>query len=464
MSKLPRKTKKEGTVVALPLQEGTELELDWKSSKGVATEPYNSAANVFAIMHQHPKFSGKFGFNVWTLSSDWLEDIELGGALIKAGEVEDSHMVLLQRELAKMPGMGVTYSLANINAGFEAAAKEFRIDPIRGWLEYCGGKWDGKERAKFHLRDMFNAEDTSYTREVSLKSLLVSACRVKFPGCTADSILVLEGPQAVGKSKWLLSLLPQQGLSGPFQWSAELTANDLGSKDAMSGVKGCWLIELPEMKHNDLTSNEQAKSFITRKWDRFRPAYEKRDISVPRRCSLIATTNSDEIFKDQTGNRRYWPVYVPGFDNPRTGAPERNHELMTEEYREQLWGEVWNLLPHELEDGSAPEDLWKLTSLQGLEAIQAQVIETEKRMAENPVDTWVVRYVDGYQSADGPRDFVLMADCKIWVQEQMGERIGQRSITMGLRNAGFRQHQEKEGERRRGWLRLGRSEPKKTYF
>jgi predicted P-loop ATPase len=56
------------------------------------------------------------------------------------------------------------------------------------------------------------------------------------------------------------------------------------------------------------------KSFITRRTERFRPAYGRAEVVQERQCVFIATTNQKDYLKDPSGGRRFWPVEVGSID------------------------------------------------------------------------------------------------------------------------------------------------------
>jgi putative DNA primase/helicase len=54
------------------------------------------------------------------------------------------------------------------------------------------------------------------------------------------------------------------------------------------------------------------KSFLSRRFDQYRPIYTRRMIKVPRQCVFVGTTNETEYIKEGQGARRFWPIRVPG--------------------------------------------------------------------------------------------------------------------------------------------------------
>jgi predicted P-loop ATPase len=44
------------------------------------------------------------------------------------------------------------------------------------------------------------------------------------------------------------------------------------------------------------------------RWPVMAGAFGRNRVDRPRRCIFVETTNDNDYLRDQTGNRRYWPV------------------------------------------------------------------------------------------------------------------------------------------------------------
>jgi predicted P-loop ATPase len=187
--------------------------------------------------------------------------------------------------------------------------------------------WDGEERIDRLLVDYLGAEDNAYTRAVTRKTLCAAVARVYEPGVKFDSILVLNGPQGIGKSTFFAKL-------GREWYSDSLTISDMRDKTAAEKLQGYWILELGELAGIKKVDVETVKSFITRTDDKFRQSYGVTVESHPRNNIIVGSTNAESGFlRDITGNRRFWPVLV-------SGKGKRDVWDITPEVVDQLWAEA----------------------------------------------------------------------------------------------------------------------------
>ena len=195
-----------------------------------------------------------------------------------------------------------------------------RFHPVRDWLATL--QWDGCPRLDRWLIDTFGATDTDYARAVGSKFLIAAVRRVRQPGCKFDHMLLLQGPQAIGKSTALRVLFSDR-------WFSDAMYSKLESKDAPISLRGVWCLEFAEIDLLLRTEVETVKAFITRQSDRYREPYGRGTIDVARQGVLAGTTNSDDPLRDATGNRRFWPLSC------RFARPD-----LVAEQREQIWAEA----------------------------------------------------------------------------------------------------------------------------
>lgn len=203
---------------------------------------------------------------------------------------------------------------------------EYRFNPVRDYLEAAAAAWDGKPRMAGWLETHCGVQpgdplEQQYVQEVAAKWLISAVARVMEPGCKADGVLILEGVQGAGKSTAAKILAGQEFFGDNLP--------PMHTREASSYVRGRWIIELAELANVSKAEVEIVKAFISRTEERFRPAYGRNEVTYPRQCVFIGSTNRTDYLRDDTGNRRFWPVAIDRVD---TAALAKD--------RDQLWGEA----------------------------------------------------------------------------------------------------------------------------
>lgn len=93
------------------------------------------------------------------------------------------------------------------------------------------------------------------------------------------------------------------------RWFSDTFALTDNSK-AFEQLQGSWLIEIAELSAFNKAEVNSIKAFVTKRHDKYRPAYGHNTVDAARQCVFIATTNEHEFLRGHTGNRRFWPVEV----------------------------------------------------------------------------------------------------------------------------------------------------------
>lgn len=242
---------------------------------------------------------------------------------LPVGQMTDDHihtvMCILQENDIDVRKETVVQGIASI--GCE--------NPFHPLLDYFKNlpAWDGVLRLGSWLVDYCgvkaNGNNAAYITAISRKWLIAAVRRglgMSPDGVKMDTMLVLAGPQGVGKSTTF------RVLGGEWFTDAQL---DIRNKDAFISMAGKWIIEVPELSGMRSSEVEVVKRFVTAQNDRYRGLFQTCATDHPRRSVLCGTVNEHQFLND-TENRRFWPVTVGLCDTEGLAR-----------VRDQLWAEAY---------------------------------------------------------------------------------------------------------------------------
>jgi predicted P-loop ATPase len=378
--------------------------------------------NVVSILRNDERWQDVIGFD------------EMGGRVMKlkeppfergaTGEWVDIDDARLEH------WFGITYGLRRLSAdaiskGVLLAADDRRYHEVRDYLDSL--KWDRFPRVGTWLSSYLGAKHSPYVEAVGTKWLIGAVARAYRAGCKVDNVLILEGEQGLGKSTTLKVLFNP--------WFTD-AAFELGTPDGYQIMRGMWCVELAELDGFNRAEASRSKAFFTRTEDRYRNPYGRKPVTIPRTGVFAGSVNHATYLKDDSGNRRYWPVTV--------GVGKVNMDDLIAD-RDQIWAEVVQMF----NDGV---EWW-------VRASDRELYEGEQD-ARYIGDAWesVIRnWLDGAADRDKPstaaHDFVTL-DClmrealhleiaKLTPPEQ--QRVGRIMARIGWKR-------ERETKGRREWV------------
>lgn len=234
-------------------------------------------------------------------------------------------------------------SIGQLPSYVAAIGDRNQFNPVAEWV--MSKPWDGRDRLKDICATLVSREGYPESlKNLILRRWLISAVAavLKPIGFKARGVLTLQGPQLLGKTSWISSLVPDQILrEGTVKLDHHL---DAGNKDSLITALSHWIVEIGELDSSFKKDIARLKGFLTGDKDKIRIPYARTNSEFPRRTVFAATVNENNFLVDATGNSRFWTISVVKVNY--------NHGIDMQ----QLWaqmatyfhaGEQWWLTPEE---------------------------------------------------------------------------------------------------------------------
>lgn len=210
--------------------------------------------------------------------------------------------------------IGLAKKIAAAEDAYYALAKKNAYHPVRDYLD--GLKWDGENHIALLTAHLISSDPPIVYRdgtEILLPHLyvyrwLIGAVSKVYTG-SQNAMLVLDGPQGIGKSTLAHWICPLPGffIEGPINPS---------DKDNDVRLMSQWVWEVSELDATTRKADQSAlKSFITKEVVTVRKSYGRHDVKKLAMASLIGTINNTSGFlADESGSRRFMTTKLDRID------------------------------------------------------------------------------------------------------------------------------------------------------
>lgn len=277
--------------------------------------------NVLVILDHDPLLKGKFALNEFAGRGEVLDAVPWDRRAKRRmwDDNDNQGLYWYLEKVYRITGNG------KIDAALSLHSNSHAFNDVQDYLKGLIGAWDGVARLDRLLVDYLGALDTEYNRAVTRKAFTAAVARAMTPGCKYDNMVIITGPQGIGKS----TLLDRMSRG----WFND-SIRTFEGKEASELLQGVWLVEVSELDAFRRTDVSRIKQFLSLRADRFRAAYGRNVKELPRSCIFFGTTNNSDFLQDTTGNRRFWPVDVGDIPANKSVWKDLDREI------DQIWAEA----------------------------------------------------------------------------------------------------------------------------
>lgn len=339
------------------------------NDKGV---PYQTISNCETVLLNDVRLAGRFTYNVMAYTKNIQCPVPWDSSSATRPITDADYASLtayMEREyLLKSKEKAIDAVLTTCTAN--------KYNPVTEWLSSL--KWDGEPRVTALPSLYLGCAMTDYNVSIMKLWMRGAIARAFEPGVKFDLMLVLKGPQGMGKSEFLRKMAHDP------DWFHD-NFNTVEGDAAAEKLRGMWIVEIAELLAvKNAKEVEGVKSFITSRVDKYRPKYARETEARPRVCVFSGSTNSDSFLTDPTGNRRFLIMEC----DPDNAAASVIEDPNAQAYIDQCWAEVM----HEWREGerglTLPERFWD----------EAERMR-EKYTEDDPRVGVIQQYLDDYPGA-----------------------------------------------------------------
>lgn len=271
--------------------------------------PQAIAVNFNKLLERHPKFTGKLWLDR-DRQKPMFEDAELV-------ENIDDHKLLhfFQEQL----GFNGARSIS-LQAMRDAIAHRLALDQRSPFNDRVRASADRLREAGAEAMQVaddalnawtlryLRAPDTPFNRRWGRKFLMALVNRALVPGCSMRVAWCIAGPQGIGKTFFMKSIVGESNL-------AILSESNTQGKDGLMVYASCLVAVHDEMVTMNARDIAHVKTDISTRVDKVRLPYGRNVSELPRRCVFLVPVDKTEfLVEDAAGMNRFAVLDLLGVD------------------------------------------------------------------------------------------------------------------------------------------------------
>ena len=204
-----------------------------------------------------------------------------------------------------------------------------QYNPVVSWV--TSREWDGVSRIDDLYGTIVENRElcTKELKETVVRRWMIGAIAAAFSpmGVMIRGVLVFQGEQYTGKTRWIEALAPKE--LDLIKTGRSLVVHD---KDSVKQILSSWISELGELDATFKKSDIAAlKAFITSDLDELRRPYAAAESQYARRTVFAASVNDSKFLQDDTGNSRFMVIPIVSLNH--------GHTLDMQ----QVWAEIYEM-------------------------------------------------------------------------------------------------------------------------